>query len=142
MAEDRKSVIDNVIALAISPNGKQVVFGTTDGTLVLWNVDRHQQVLESIAAHEETVNSLWYASHGEKFISASDDQKIRLWDASTGLSARDAFEVHTDGVLLAGFLADRETETIVSLSKDNTVLVWQVPTGDIEQKFRVALDSR
>jgi len=142
MAEDQKSARDNVIALAISPNGKQVVFGTTDGTLVLWDVDRRQQVSEPIAAHEDTINSLWYAPHGERFISASDDRKVRLWDASTGLSARDAFEGHIDGVLLAGFLAGGETETIVSLSKDNTVLVWHVLTGDIEQNFRVALDSR
>jgi len=136
MAADGKSVSDSVIALAISPNGKQVVFGTTDGILVLWDVDRRQQVSEPIAAHEDTINSLWYAPHGEKFISASDDQTIRLWNASTAMFARDAFELHTDGVLLAGFLAGRETETIVSLSKDNTVLVWQVPTGDIEKGFK------
>ena len=139
---DKQSVKDNVVSVAISPNGMRAVFGTTDGTLVLWDVDRRQQVLEPIAAHEDTINSLWYAPHGGTFISASDDQTIRLWNASTGLSTRDAFELHTDGVLLAGFLADRETETIVSLSKNNIVLVWQVPTGDFEQQFRVALDSR
>jgi len=142
MTEDQKSLRDNATALAISPNGKQVIFGTTDGTLVLWDVDRHQQILEPITAHEDTINSLWYAYHGGKFISASDDQTIRLWNASMGLSVQDPFKDHADGVLLAGFLADRETETIVSLSKDNTVLVWQVPTGDIEHQFRVALDSR
>ena len=142
MTEDQKSLRDNANALAISPNGKQVILGTTDGTLVLWDVDRRQQILETIAAHKDTINSLWYANHGGTFISASDDQTIRLWNASTGLSARDPFEDHADGVLLAGFLADGETETIVSLSKDHTVLIWQVPTGDIEQRFRVALDSR
>ena len=142
MTEDQKSLRDNAIALAISPNGKQVIFGTTDGTLVLWDVDHRQQVSEPIAAHGDTITSLWYANHGGTFISASDDQTIRLWNASTGLSARDPFEDHKDGVLLAGFLTDRETETVVSLSKDNTVLVWQVLTSDIEQNFQVTLDSR
>ncbi|KAL4068861.1 WD40-repeat-containing domain protein [Scleroderma yunnanense] len=142
MAEGQGSAGDNVIALAISPNGKQVVFGTTDGILVLWDTDSRQQVLEPIVAHKGIINSLWYASHGGKFISASDDQTIRLWNASTGAVARGTFRGHGDGVLLAGFLADRETETIVSLSKDYTVLVWQVQTGNIEQNFRVTLDSR
>lgn len=139
---DKRSFRDNVVSVAISPNGMRVVFGTTDGTIVLWDVDRCQQVLEPIAAHEDTINSLWYAPHGGTFISASDDQTIRLWNASTGLSARDAFELHTSGVLVAGFLAETETETIVSLSKNNIVLVWQVPTSDLEQQFRVVLDSR
>ncbi|KAL4068863.1 WD40-repeat-containing domain protein [Scleroderma yunnanense] len=142
MAEGQDSAGDNVIALAISPNGKQVVFGTTDGILVLWNTNSRQQILEPIVAHKGIINSLWYASHGGKFISASDDQTIRLWNASTGAVARGTFRGHGDGVLLAGFLADRETETIVSLSKDYTVLVWQVQTGNIEQNFRVTLDSR
>ena len=142
MAEDHQSTVDNVVALAISPNGKQVVFGTTDGTLVLWDVDHRQQISDTITAHKNTVNSLWYSPHGEKFVSASDDQTIRLWSAATGLSARDAFEEHSSCVLLAGFLTGAEAETIVSLSKDGAVLVWKVPTGYVDGEFRVSLDSR
>ena len=142
MAEDQQSTTDNVVALAISPNGSQVVFGTTDGTLVLWDIDHCQQILDPITAHKNTINSLWYSPHGEKFISASDDQTIQLWNTATGLSARDAFEEHSNCVLLAGFLTDTETETIVSISKDGTVLVWQVLTGYVKYGFRVSLDSR
>ena len=124
------------------PNGKQVGFGTTDGILVLWDVGHRQMVSEPVAAHGTAINPLWYSPHGEIFISASDDHTIRFWDVTTGLSAGATFRAHTNGVLIAGFLADRGAETIVRLSKDNTVLLWQAQTGDAEHQLRIALEPR
>ena len=57
------------------------------------------------------------------------------------MSVPNAFKGYSDYVL-AGFLTETETETIASLSKDKTVLVWQVPTLDVECEFQVSLDSR
>ena len=51
------------------------------------------------------------------------------------------FEGHSYCVLVS-FLTDVETETMLSLLKEETVLVWQVPTLHVERAFQVSFDSR
>ncbi|KAG6329037.1 hypothetical protein ID866_10052 [Astraeus odoratus] len=131
----------NVISIAVSPHGKQVVFGTTDGTVTCWEIDHLRTSFPPIVgAHESIINSVCYSPDAHLIASASDDKAIRIWDAETGKAMGHFFDLHADGILIVGPVYGMGT--MVSLSRDNVVCVWKAQTGDVENTFRVLLNSQ
>ncbi|KAG6331666.1 hypothetical protein ID866_7423 [Astraeus odoratus] len=131
----------NVISIAVAPHGKQIVFGTTDGTVTCWEVDHLRTSFPPIVgAHEGIINSVCYSSDAHLVASASDDKAIRIWDAETGSAMACFSELHADGVLIVGPVYGMGT--MVSLSRDNVVHVWKAQTGDVENTFHVFLNSQ
>jgi WD40 repeat protein len=64
---------------------------------------------------------------GLKIVSASEDNKVRVWSAVTG-DCEQVMRGHMYGVTSAAFSPDGLK--IVSASYDQTVWVWSVATGD------------
>ncbi|KAH8810431.1 hypothetical protein DL96DRAFT_540356 [Flagelloscypha sp. PMI_526] len=72
-----------VYSVAISPSGKQVVSGSDDGTVRIWNTESGQQLSQS-DGHEDSVNSVAFSPDGKQVVSASSDGTIRIWSAESG----------------------------------------------------------
>lgn len=70
-------------AVSISPDGTQVLIGTENGEIELWDWDNAQQPLIRRAAHEHRVTVLVYSPDGNSFITASDDRRTVVWDSHT-----------------------------------------------------------
>eukprot|EP01051_Picozoa_sp_SAG22_P021859 SAG22_NODE_4998_length_1111_cov_2.028656_3_plen_103_part_01 len=70
------------------------------------------------------------AVDGQKIVSASSDETVRVWSAVTG-ECEQTLEGHSDWVMSAQFSPDGQK--IVSASWDETVRVWSAITGECEQ---------
>ena len=79
-----------------------------------------------LGGHTSDVRSASFSPDGNRIVSASDDNTVRVWDASTGAELLE-LEGHTDRVRSASFSPDGNR--IVSASWDNTVRVWDASTG-------------
>ncbi|KAG6329569.1 hypothetical protein ID866_9519, partial [Astraeus odoratus] len=132
---------DNIISLAVSPDGKQVVCGTTDSTMVAWDVERRQHTFPPVKeAHAGIINSVCYIFNGQVIVTASDDQTVRCWNALTGQPREPIFDSHKDGVILVGSVSG--TGTIVSLSRDGVAFIWEAQTREVAKAYSVTLDAR
>jgi WD40 repeat protein len=67
----------SVRSVAFSPNGKQVVSGSNNNTVRLWDAATGalQQTLEG---HSDSVSSVAFSPDGKQVVSGSDDNTVRL----------------------------------------------------------------
>ena len=71
-----------LVHLAISPNGKSVVAGALDGTILTFDVDTNQS--NELHYQHAAINAVSFDMTGERVVSASDDGSILLLDAASG----------------------------------------------------------
>ena len=67
-----------VSSVAFSPDGTQVLSGSTDGTLRLWNMQGKE--LKRFEGHRGGVISVAFSPDGTQVLSGSSDNTLRLWD--------------------------------------------------------------
>jgi WD40 repeat protein len=72
-----------VTSVAFSPDGKQVVSGSYDKTIRLWDVATGA-ALQTLEGHSDGVTSFAFSLDGKQVVSGSYDKTIRLCDATTG----------------------------------------------------------
>lgn len=75
--------LEDVTALAISPDGQRMASGSFDKTAVLWNV-AGQLLQRNLYGHFLQIYSLTFSADGRLLASASADRTVRLWEAETG----------------------------------------------------------
>jgi WD40 repeat protein len=82
--------------------------------------------LLTLTGHTKAANSAAFSPDGRRIVSGSDDQTVRVWDASTGAQLQ-LLRGHTDDVLSVAFSPDGSR--ILSSGADDTARVWDASTG-------------
>ena len=116
-----------VYAVAVTPDGRQVVSASDDKTLKVWElssgVERH-----TLTGHRKSVNAVAVATtpEGWRVFSASNDGTVREWDLNSGRKVR-TFTGHMDWVTAVAVGPDGRQ--MVSASEDGTLKVWDLTHG-------------
>jgi len=118
-----------VTSVAFSPDGKQIVSGSHDRTLRLWDVTSDQHTGFSLRGHSNYVNSVAFSPDGKMIISGSFDHTLRLWDAHSGQPIGSPLEGHTACVSSAVFSPNGKQ--IISGSWDWTLRLWDVKVASL-----------
>ncbi|XZE55083.1 protein kinase domain-containing protein [Planctomycetaceae bacterium SH139] len=95
-----------------------------------WNFSyrRFQGSDVTLYGHAARVASISVSPDGTSIVSASDDNQIKLWNATTGSNYR-TLTGHGDDVTSVCFSPDGSV--IASGSLDNTIRLWDALTGDV-----------
>lgn len=143
-----KGHIEKVNTCAFSPDGRQIVSGSSDKTIQIWDTSPRKILtsfpderirtlvdntfpwenhIKTLAGHTGGVTACVYSPDGQTILSGSDDQTLRLWNASTG-ELLHTLKGHTRSVTACAFSPDGRR--LVSGSYDTTVRLWDADSGE------------
>ncbi|HEV2971973.1 MAG TPA: c-type cytochrome domain-containing protein [Pirellulales bacterium] len=129
--EDPKTLVDRVIALDFSPDGKLLATGSGEpsrsGELKLWNPTDGSVVRTIPDAHSDTIFCVRFSPNGEQLASCGADRFVKVWSTATGALVK-PFEGHTHHVLGVAWQSDGKG--LASCGADNVVKIWDVPSGE------------
>jgi WD40 repeat protein len=118
-----------VTSLAVSPDGKQAVLGSSEGLLSLWDISSgisRRQIARTKVA-EDSILYVGFSGNGRMIGAASNDGTVLLWDTDSGGSGLRALKGHEGPVWLASFSPNGKQ--LVTVSDDKTARLWDVETG-------------
>ncbi|KFA81064.1 hypothetical protein S40288_09832 [Stachybotrys chartarum IBT 40288] len=114
-----------VYSVAFSGDGRQVVSGSGDKTVRIWDATTGECV-RTLKGHSSWVTSVAFSGDGRQVVSGSYDKTVRIWDATTGACVC-TLEGHSSWVSSVAFSGDGHQ--VVSGSDDQTARIWDAATG-------------
>ena len=121
MTDDNKNQIRNV---AMTSDGKWAISGSTDKTLILWNLANGTQKF-ILNGHRDTVTTVAMTSDGKWAISGSTDKTLILWNLANGTQKF--------------ILNDTGKVTNVTITTD---CKWALSAADVETDVKISVDMR
>src|SRR5262245_52595541 len=132
-----------VRSVAVSPNGKHFAAADWKGLVLIRDFKSGAPLREF--AHGTTVNAIAYSADGQWLLSGGDDKKLRLWNVEKDKLER-TLDGHTAAISSVAFAKDGKTAFSATYSMtgdtDNTIRVWDVPSGKELAKLDVGGESR
>ena len=122
---------NRVNVVAYSPDGTQILTGSSDYTLRLWN-SQGEPVGQALEGHTDAVTAAAISPDGEFIASGSADKTIRLWDRS-GNSIGSPFVGHVNTV--TAIAISPNDRFIASGSDDGTIRLWDRSGNSIGNPF-------
>jgi WD40 repeat protein len=67
-----------------SPDGKHVLSGSDDQTIILWDAETGSKLRTFAGGRKGSLSCLLFSPNGRFIVSGSDDGTARLWDIAAG----------------------------------------------------------
>jgi WD repeat-containing protein 23 len=116
-----------VFSVRFSGDGRELVAGTSDHSIVVYDIERRGAVLR-IEGHEDDVNAVCYGDPSSPHIlySGSDDGTLKVWDRRSLGEGRPAgvFLGHTGGLTYID--SKNDGRYVLSNSKDQSAKLWDL----------------
>lgn len=107
----------------VSTNGKHLMAsGSSDRTIILWDIGRRRAVGSPLRGHEDSVRSVAFSPDGNLVVSGSMDGRLRLWDVTNGQQIGDPMPVDIE-VASVSFSADGKR---IASGSRHKVSVWEL----------------
>ena len=126
-----------IYAAAFSPDGKTLLTGSYDKTLILWEVATGK-ALRTFTGHLEGVTSVAFFPDGKRAISGSYDKTLIIWDVASGEPIK-TLGGHADGVMSVAVSADGTR--VLSGGLDSVLIEWDIAAGKEKRAFSAQIGA-
>lgn len=109
-----------ITCLCFSGDGERIVTGSSDRTLVIWNIDG--TLIRIIKAHDSFIEDVDISPSGRIIASVSRSRDIKLWNMEGNLLA--VLTGHNDKVL--GVRFHPNGQFLASISSDRSINLWDI----------------
>lgn len=113
---------DKINSLAISPDGKRVVSGSSDKTIKVWDMEAGGEALLTLVGHQSSVTAVVFSVDGQKIISGDAHGVIQIWDANKKENSIRALWGHETGI--SDLAVSPDGQRVISASWDKSLKVW------------------
>jgi WD40 repeat protein len=120
-----------VSSVCLSRDGRQILSGSADGSLRLWET-ASGECLRRLTGHSEWVTAVALAGDGRHALSGSADQTLKWWDTVTGKCLR-TLGAHEKWVLAVTLTADGHHA--LSGGGDGFLKLWDLASGNELRRF-------
>jgi WD40 repeat protein/energy-coupling factor transporter ATP-binding protein EcfA2 len=120
-----KDYLRSVDVVAVTPDGKHAISGSSDNTLRVWDIKSGNK-LRRLKGHTGVVSAVAVTPDGKHTISASRDKTLRVWDIESGKKLR-TLKGHANAVDAVAVTPDGKHA--ISGSDDDTLRVWDIESG-------------
>ncbi|MBN2559617.1 MAG: protein kinase [Phycisphaerae bacterium] len=120
----------SVTCVAISPDGRWVLSGSSGGTLRLWDWDTGA-CLRVLKGHTRWVSSVAISPNAKIGLSGCEGGTVRIWDLTTG-KCLSTLEAHKSKVV---FAASGDGRHVLSIGSLGDLRLWEAATGRCVQTF-------
>jgi len=121
-----------VTSLAFRPDGRRIVSGSLDGSILIWNTESNRPIgALKLKGHSGPVSSVAFNPDGTRIASVGDDGTLRLWEAMSGkpigppIKGYEKQEEGFDGLTSVAFSPDGTR--IATGGGDTTLRLWPAP---------------
>jgi WD40 repeat protein len=115
-----------VSSVALTADGKILASGSTDNTVILWDVAAREPIGEPLTGHTGTVWSVIISPDGRTLVSGSADNTVMLWDVFTHQQLGLPLTGHNAPVISLAMSSDGAI--LASGSEDGTIILWDMAT--------------
>jgi WD40 repeat protein/DNA-binding XRE family transcriptional regulator len=119
------STAGSLLGLALSPDGRLLAKGTTDGTVIVWDTADGSE-LHRLGGLTDRIESLSFSPDGRQLAAASLEGTAKVWDVRSGAEQL-TLSSHSDEVVGVAFSGDGKY--IATGSQDTTAKIWDAVTG-------------
>ena len=118
-----------IYSAKFSGDGKEIVAGTSNESIVLYDLIQEKEVYRVPRAHTNDINTVCFANreNSQVIFTGSDDSSIRIWDRRT-LGSKSIPEGvligHREGITHISSKGDGYT--LISNCKDQTIKLWDI----------------
>jgi WD40 repeat protein len=111
-----------------SPDGQLLLTGYGGSEPEIWDFQTGR-LITRLSGHIGGVVSADFASDGDRIVTASRDQTVRLWRVRSGASVLARLRGHSGPVWTAAF--SQKGDRIVTGSQDQTARIWNLKSGSL-----------
>lgn len=127
--------LDNGPATALALFGTRALTGHGTGEIVLWDWQRAEK-LGTFKRNEAEVWSVAFAGRADRFLAASHDWKVSLWDTATTEGPVQVLDAHDSAVQAVAYIATPRGPRLASGGADRIVKLWNLDTLDRMRTYR------
>ena len=126
----------DVQSVAITPDGEEIISGSFDGTIKIWNL-KTGKLIQTLTGHSdagELISSIAISPDGKTLVSSSNSYggTIKIWDLSNGVLLETLKE---QGVGVSVVAISPDSSLLASGGDDGTIKLWNLEIGQPIGKF-------
>ncbi|KAG2160226.1 uncharacterized protein EDB93DRAFT_1217741 [Suillus bovinus] len=118
---------NTVLAVAVFPDQRHMVTGSTDKMLRLWDMENGTDLFKKMEGHRGMVRAVT-VSQARNLIASADHGDIIIWNRDTGESLTPAIKAHPTESYIRSLDFSLDGKTLVSGSSDHMTKLWDTET--------------